>query len=140
MPPTAAPSAEVTPALIAAMLKAESDFDPDLRSPDDGRVRHRAVDARRCSSTGRSTSTEAGLGVLGPPTRSRTGKVPLLGGRAQRHIPGDPALVLAAVYRGGGDNVRAVNGIPPTIQPYIDEVARYIEEYTDRRRVDRWTA
>ncbi len=52
-------------------------------------------------------------------------------GERNSHIPGDRALVLAAVYRGGGDNVRAVNGIPPPIQPYIDEVARYIDEYAD---------
>jgi hypothetical protein len=39
--------------------------------------------------------------------------------------------VLAAVYRVGGDNVRAVNGIPPQAQAYVDEVERYIDEYAE---------
>jgi eukaryotic-like serine/threonine-protein kinase len=122
---------EVTPALIAAMLKAESDFNPAKRSP--------ATDEYGIALWTPSVFEHWQIDVDGggPSVFSPADSIAAMGkflcsvGDRNSHIPGDRALVLAAVYRAGGDNVRAVNGIPPAIQPYIDEVAANIDEYAE---------
>ncbi len=122
---------EVTPALIAAMLKAESDFDAAKRSPETDEYGI-ALWTPSVFEEWRVDADGAGPSVFSPADSiAALGKFLCTVGERNAHIPGDKALVLAAVYRGGGDNVRAVNGIPPPIQPYIDEVATYIDEYAE---------
>ena len=121
----------VTPALIAAMLKAESDFNPDLRSPETDEFgialwTPSVFDGWAVDVDG------GGASVFSPADSIATMGIFLCAAsELNAHIPGDHALVLAAVYRGGGDSVRAVNGIPDQVRPYVDEVARYIEEYAE---------
>jgi eukaryotic-like serine/threonine-protein kinase len=121
---------EVTPALIAAMLAAESNFDPGKRSPatDEYGIalwtpsvfEHWKVDA---DGGGASVLSAAdSIAALGRFLCSVIDR--------NRHIPGDRALVLAAVYRVGGHNVRAVNGIPPQARDYVARVGRHLAEFT----------
>jgi eukaryotic-like serine/threonine-protein kinase len=123
----------VTPALIAAMLRAETDFDPTARSPQTDEYgialwtpsvfEEWKVDA---DGGGASVlSAEDSIAALG---KFLCGVID-----RKRHIPGDLALTLAAVYRVGGQNVRAVNGIPPAAADYIAEVDRHLAEYADPR-------
>jgi hypothetical protein len=125
---------EVTPALIAAMLAAESNFNPAKRSPatDEYGIalwtpkvfEHWKVDADGGGASVFSAADSiAALGRFLCTVIDRN-----------QHIPGDRALVLAAVYRVGGDNVRAVNGIPPQARDYIERVRRYLAEYAEPSR------
>ena len=89
--------AEVTPALIAAMLKAESDFDPDLRSP--------ATDEYGIALWTPAVFEHWQVDVDGggpsvfsaPDSIAAAGQVPVLGGGAQPSHPGRPGARL-----GGG--------------------------------------
>jgi eukaryotic-like serine/threonine-protein kinase len=121
----------VTPALIAAMARAETNFDADARSPETDEYgivlwtpsvfEEWQVDA---DGGGPSVfSAEDSIAALG---KFLCGVVD-----RNRHIPGDLALTLAAVYRVGGQNVRAVNGIPPSATAYVEEVGEYIGEFTE---------
>jgi serine/threonine protein kinase len=125
---------EVTPALIAAMLAAESGFDPAKRSPatDEYGIalwtpkvfEHWKVDADGGGASVFSAADSiAALGRFLCTVIDRN-----------QHIPGDRALVLAAVYRVGGDNVRAVNGIPPSAREYIGRVRRHLAEFAEPPR------
>jgi hypothetical protein len=122
---------EVTPALIAAMLKAESDFDPATRSPETDEYgialwTPSVFEGWQVDVDGGGASVFSAADSI-----ATLGKFLCSVGDRNRHIPGDHALVLAAVYRVGGDNVRAANGIPPQAQAYVDEVERYIDEYAE---------
>jgi len=44
-----------------------------------------------------------------------------------------PYRAAAAVYRVGGQDVRAVNGIPPSASAYVAEVGQYIGEFSERQ-------
>ncbi|WP_030671513.1 serine/threonine protein kinase [Streptomyces cellulosae] len=126
---------EVTPALIAAMLKAESNFDPDLSDPANGEygiarwtptilrwwVRSDGVPAEE---TPRPPLTPE----LSIPAVSRylCGIEPLL----KSHLPGDRRVLLAASYRTSYKKVNAANGAPPKARAYAARVAHYLKEYT----------
>lgn len=124
-------SAPVTPALIAAILKAESGFDPGLRSPETdeyGIARWTPwvfqqwaedQDGGGASPTSAADSIHAlGRYLCGIHSRPEFAEV-----------PGEPALLLAAAFRGGSKRVIAANGIPPAVRDYVDRVAGYIRAY-----------
>jgi serine/threonine protein kinase len=120
---------EVTPALIAAMLRAESNFDPGKRSPatDEYGIAMwtpKVFEVWRVDADGGGASVFSAADSIAALGRFLCSVID-----RNRHIPGDLALVLAAVYRVGGHNVRAVNGIPPAAAAYIERVRRYIQEY-----------
>ncbi|GAA3338509.1 hypothetical protein GCM10020358_18860 [Amorphoplanes nipponensis] len=127
-------SAPVTPALVAAMLKVESNFDPNLRSPQTdeyGIARWTPwvfqqwaedQDGGGASPMSAADSIYAlGHYLCGINSRPEFAK-----------IPGDPALLLAAAFRNGSKRVIAANGVPAAVRNYVNRVAEYIGAYQQR--------
>ncbi|MFC5835502.1 serine/threonine-protein kinase [Nonomuraea insulae] len=121
----------LSPALIAAMLKAESGFDPKLSD---------------------TTNDEYGIARWTPsvlwhwqpgglqgrePKPPFTPEVSILSmgrfmctlGPQIKSLPGDPALKLAALYRSGVDPLKRAKGIPARWRPYTAKVAGYLRGY-----------
>ncbi|MEW2359086.1 serine/threonine-protein kinase [Spirillospora sp. NPDC029432] len=125
----------LSPALIAAMLRAESGFDPHLRDP-----------ARDEYGIARWTPSilvhwqPGGLDHPEPrPEEITPGlSIPAMGrylcfwGKDLRDVPGDPALNLAGMYRTSAKTVRKEGGVPERYRAYAETVRRYIEAYKPR--------
>ncbi|WP_051709606.1 serine/threonine-protein kinase [Streptomyces sp. NRRL S-350] len=126
------PEPEVTPVLLAAMLKAESGFDPDAASPETG---------------------EYGIAMWTPAVFEAWAKAAHHAGPKSYLDPGDaiaamgnyvcwldqqlkhagytrglPALV-AAAYRTSDKTVEAAGGVPERVRPHVDKVIRYLSDY-----------
>lgn len=131
---------EVTPALIAAMLKAESNFDPNLadRSPAAGKEGEYGI-ARWTPSVLRWWIRADGTPAKEVPRPPFTPaeSIPAVARylcavepRLETSLPGDRRVLLAASYRKSYKDVNKENGVPPRIRPYADRVAHYLKEYT----------
>lgn len=122
---------QVTPALVAAMLKAESGFDPALSDPEKDEY-------------GIARWTPRVLRYYLPPERQRTvpvppftpeDSIPAMGrmlcaiAPELEGVPGDPALNLAAAYRTATWIVQRQDAGLRAIQPYLDQVRANLERY-----------
>lgn len=121
----------LSPALIAAMLKAESDYDPRLSDS----VRDEYGIARW--TPGVLWHWQPG-GLQSPkpvPPFSPELSIVSMGrfmcalGPEVEKLPGDPALKLAALYRSGVDPLKRADGIPAKWRDYTAEVARHLRDY-----------
>ncbi|MFF9123393.1 protein kinase [Streptomyces sp. NPDC014889] len=126
---------DVTPALIAAMLKVESDFDPGLSDP--------AADeygiARWTPAVLRwwmRSDGQPAPSVPRPPF-SPAVSVPAMGRylcfiepRLEPGLTGDRRVLIAAAYRTSYRKVNAAGGVPPKYRDYGARVAHYLKEYT----------
>ena len=126
---------EVSPALIAAMLKSESNFDPNLSDPakdEYGIARWTPSLLRwwiRSDGTTASATPEPPLSpAVSIPAMGRylCFMEPLL----ETSLPGDRRILLAAAYRTSYKKVNAAGGIPPKYRTYTARVAHYLKEYT----------
>ncbi|WP_051967312.1 helix-turn-helix domain-containing protein [Kitasatospora mediocidica] len=133
---TGCPEPEITPALVAAMLKAESGFDANLSDP--------AKD-----EYGIARWTPRVLRYYLPPDRQDAVPVPpftpqdsiLALGRMLcaiapdlQGVPGDPALNLAAAYRTATWVVQTRDEARlAAVQPYLDQVAANLRRYRPAR-------
>ncbi|GAA3868129.1 hypothetical protein GCM10023084_21530 [Streptomyces lacrimifluminis] len=125
----------VTPALIAAILKVESNFDPDLADP----VNNEYGIARWTPSVLRWWMHEdgtPGTSVPEPPFPPAE-SIPAMGRylcwiapRLDPKLPGDRGVLIAAAYRTSYQVVNDTVGVPPKNQPYADRVAHHLKEYT----------
>ncbi|MGW0302609.1 serine/threonine protein kinase, partial [Streptomyces anthocyanicus] len=129
---------EVSPALIAAMLKVESDFDPDLADP----ARDEYGIARWTPSVLRWWMNEDGTpGETVPqPPFPPAESVPAMGRylcwiapRLDAGLPGDRSVLVAVAYRTSYRKVNDAGGVPPKYRDYADRVAHHLKEYTPRR-------
>ncbi|MEV5438533.1 protein kinase [Streptomyces sp. NPDC052682] len=129
---------EVTPALIAAMLKAESDFDPELSDPDAGPEGEYGI-ARWTPSLLRWWIRPDGLPAEQTPRPPLTPEesIPAVGRylcfiepRLRQDLPGDRRVLVAAAYRTSTRKVNAAGGVPPGTRRYAARVAHYLKEYT----------
>ncbi|KHD74276.1 hypothetical protein MB27_29620 [Actinoplanes utahensis] len=119
----------VTPALIAAMLYAESRFDPNRRSPatDEYGIAMwtpRVFEHWAPQPPGRKAdylNPDDAIAALG---RFLCSLVTTVG-----YLPGDQQSLIAAGYRMGGDAVREAKGVPPKAEQYIREVKAKVAEY-----------
>ncbi|MFF9219953.1 protein kinase domain-containing protein [Streptomyces viridosporus] len=127
--------AGVTPALIAAMLKVESDFDPDLADPakDEYGIARWTPKVLRWWMNEDGTPGETVPEPPFPPAES----VPAMGRylcwiapRLESGLPDDRRVLLAAAYRTSYRKVNDAGGVPPKYRPYADRVAHYLQEYT----------
>ncbi|AQS67955.1 protein kinase domain-containing protein [Streptomyces pactum] len=126
---------EVSPPLIAAMLKVESDFDPDLSDP--GKNEYGI--ARWTPSVLRWWMNEDGTpgeSVPEPPFPPAE-SIPAMGRylcwitpRLDAGLPGDRRVLIAVAYRTSYDKVNDAGGVPPKYRDYADRVAHHLEEYT----------
>ncbi|MEU1731674.1 serine/threonine-protein kinase [Streptosporangium sp. NPDC020145] len=119
----------LSPALIAAMLKAESGFDPKLvDTPKDeyGIARW----TPRVLQWYLSPGMDAKQAALDPKIAiPKMGELMCRYGPQVADVPGDPALKLAAVYRTSSGSVREAGGIKPSLRPYTDRVRAFLADY-----------
>ncbi|GGV77883.1 protein kinase domain-containing protein [Streptomyces massasporeus] len=125
---------EVTPVLIAAMLKVESDFDPDLSDPDNNEygIARWTPRVLRWWMNEDGTPGETVPQPPFPPAES----IPAMGRylcwiapRLHEDLPGDRQVLIASAYRTSYRTVNATKGVPPDVRGYADHVAHFLEEY-----------
>ncbi|MFC4908443.1 serine/threonine-protein kinase [Actinomadura gamaensis] len=122
----------LSPALIAAMLKVESDFDPNLSDPakDEYGIARWTPHVLTFWQPGGLNNPEPHPEDITPDL-----SIPAMGrylcywGKDLANVPGDPALNLAATYRSSSQKVVAAKGPPPKYRAYCAEVGRYIAYY-----------
>ncbi|MGW5616827.1 protein kinase domain-containing protein [Streptomyces sp. NPDC003877] len=130
---------DVTPALIAAMLKVESDFDPDLSDPanDEYGIARWTPRVLRWWMNEDGTPGETVPQPPFPPAES----IPAMGRylcwiapRLHEDLPGDRRVLIAAAYRTSYRTVNKAGGVPPDVRGYADGIARYLAAYTPEGR------
>ncbi|MFC5750922.1 serine/threonine-protein kinase [Actinomadura rugatobispora] len=122
----------LSPALIAAILKVESGFDPKLSDPG-----MNEYGIARWTPRMLMHWQPGGLGNPEPRPAQITPElsIPAIGrylcywGKDLADAPGDPALNLAAAYRTSAKMVRESLGVPEKHQAYMARVANLIEMY-----------
>ncbi|MDF5758738.1 protein kinase [Spongiactinospora sp. TRM90649] len=124
----------LSPTLIAAMLKAESDFDAALSDPsvDEYGIARWTPSVLWHWQPGGLKSPQPTPPIT--PELSITAMGRFLCGLGPRivDIPGDPALNLAALYRSGVDPMHRDGGVPKRWRDYVDKVGRYMRDYAPR--------
>ncbi len=125
----------VTPALIAAMLKVESDFDPDLADPgkDEYGIARWTPRVLRWWMNEDGTPGETVPSPPFPPAES----IPAMGRylcwiapRLASDNTGDPRVLVAVAYRTSWDKVNKSGGVPAPYRAYAKQVAHYLDAYT----------
>lgn len=122
---------QITPALIAAMLQAESGFDPELNDPD----KDEYGIARWTPRVLRYYLPPDRQGAVPVPPLTPEDSIPALGrmlcaiAPELEGVPGDPALNLAAAYRTATWTVRQQDPGLRRIQPYLDQVHSNLLRY-----------
>ncbi|MFJ8188500.1 protein kinase [Streptomyces sp. NPDC096094] len=126
---------EVSAPLIAAMLKVESDFDPDLADPrkDEYGIARWTPKVLRWWMNEDGTPGEEVPEPPFPPAES----VPAMGRylcwitpRLDAGLPGDRRVLIAVAYRTSYDKVNDAGGVPPKYRDYAARVAHHLKEYT----------
>ncbi|MEG8276947.1 serine/threonine protein kinase [Streptomyces sp. AHA2] len=130
---------EVSPVLLAAMLKVESDFDPDLADPanDEYGIARWTPRVLRWWMNEDGTPNETVPRPPFPPAES----IPAMGRylcwiapRLHDDLPGDRRVLIAAAYRTSYGTLNKAGGVPPDQRAYAARVARYLQEYAPRGR------
>ncbi|MFF7867140.1 protein kinase [Streptomyces qaidamensis] len=125
---------EVSPVLIAAMLKVESDFDPDLSDPanDEYGIARWTPRVLRWWMNEDGTPGETVPEPPFPPAES----IPAMGRylcwiapRLHADLPGDRRVLVAAAYRRSYRTVNAAGGVPPDVTAYADRIAHFLKAY-----------
>ncbi|WP_217168766.1 protein kinase [Streptomyces sp. AC512_CC834] len=126
---------EVSPALIAAMLKVESDFDPDLADPD----KNEYGIARWTPSVLRWWMNADGAPdkTVPRPPFPPAESIPAMGRylcwitpHLDAGLRGDRRVLIALSYRTSYKKVNDAGGVPPKYRDYADRVAHRLKEYT----------
>ncbi|MFI6038536.1 helix-turn-helix domain-containing protein [Streptomyces sp. NPDC051315] len=128
---TSCAAPQVSPALVAAILKAESDFDPHLSDPAKDEygiarwtprvLRYYLPEEQQKRVPEPPLAPEMSIAALG---RMLCTLAPQLEG-----VAGDPVLNLAAAYRTATWIVQKENGIPARVRPYTDRVRVHLMRY-----------
>ncbi|MFF4586884.1 protein kinase [Streptomyces sp. NPDC001388] len=125
----------VTAPLIAAMLKVESDFDPDLSDPalDEYGIARWTPRVLRWWMNEDGTPGETVPSPPFPPAES----IPAMGRylcwiapRLSAGLPGDRRVLVAAAYRTSWSVVNKAGGVPGPYRAYAAQVAHWLQEYT----------
>jgi soluble lytic murein transglycosylase-like protein len=103
--------------LIRAVIKAESDFDPEAESSSG------AVGLMQLLP---STAREVGVNDLYDPSENITGGTRYLSGLIDRYS-GNLEMALAAYNWGLGNLARSPNRLPQETQDYVQRVLNYME-------------
>jgi hypothetical protein len=122
----------MSPALVAAMLKVESGFDPELADPSRhqyGIARWTPVALVRWQPGGASNPEPRPADISPELSIPALGRYLCDAGARVSRLPGDPALNLAATYRASVRQVVRARGVPPRTRGYADQVRRHLLEY-----------
>ncbi|MEV7411855.1 protein kinase [Streptomyces althioticus] len=128
-------SEDVTAPLIAAMLKVESDFDPDLSDPgsDEYGIARWTPKVLRWWMNEDGTPGETVPEPPFPPAES----VPAMGRylcwiapRLDGELREDRRVLIAAAYRTSWRRVNDAGGVPAKYRSYADRVSHYLKEYS----------
>lgn len=121
----------LSPALVAGMLKVESNFDPNLVSMDTNEyglarwtpsvLQYYLPVERRGTVLIPPLSPEDTIPAVG---RYLCLRIPLMAG-----VPGDPGLLGAAAFRSSDDVIRQEGKIPDSLKAHTDQVRRYRDAY-----------
>ncbi|GAA0915852.1 serine/threonine protein kinase [Streptomyces thermoalcalitolerans] len=126
---------DITPALIAAMLKAESNFDPDLYDP----VHDEYGIARWTPRVLRWWMRADGLPTASIPEPPFSPAVSIsamghylcfIASHLEPDLPGDRRVLIAAAYRTSYKKVNEAGGVPPKERDHCARVAHHLKEYT----------
>ena len=129
---------EVTPALVAAMLKTESNFDPNLSDPSVPGGGEYGI-ARWTPAVLRWWIRADGIPASATPAPPLTPaqSIPAMGrylcfidSGLKSSLPGDRRVLIAAAYRTSYKKVNDTGGVPPKNRAYAARVAHYLKEYT----------
>ncbi|WP_196442298.1 serine/threonine-protein kinase [Planomonospora sp. ID67723] len=124
----------LSPAFIAALLKAESGFDPDLSDPE----RDEYGIARWTPHVLRFWQPGGRKNPVPEPPLSPELSIPAMGrffcklGPQIAEVPGDPEANLVGLYRTGVDVVREHGGVPGEWREHAARVKRYLDDYRPR--------
>jgi serine/threonine protein kinase len=122
----------VSPALVAAMLMAESGFDPNLSDP----AKDEYGIARWTPRVLQYYLPPGRRGGVPTPPFSAEDSIPAVGrylcryAPALEQVPGERPLLLAAAYRTSDEVVRKSGGVPERLRPYTDRVREYLIRYS----------
>ncbi|WP_405569071.1 protein kinase [Streptomyces phaeochromogenes] len=126
---------DVTPALMAAMLKVESDFDRDLSDPANDEYGIARWTPRVLRWWIRSDGVTAK--TIPEPPFSPAESIPAMSRylcwiapRIDAGLDGDRRVLIAAAYRTSYEKVNDAAGVPPKYRDYAARVAHYLKEYT----------
>jgi hypothetical protein len=124
----------LSPALVAAMLKAESDFDPDLSDPERDEYGIARWTPRVLAHYLPKPQVDPPVPPF-PPAVS----IPAVGrflcylSPRLAGVPGDPALLLAAAYRTSAATVARAGGVPTELRAHIEQVGLFHGRYQPAR-------
>jgi serine/threonine protein kinase len=126
----------VSPVLIAAMLKAESNFNPHLSDPAKDEygiarwtprvLRFHLPDGQRDEVPKPPLTPEISIPAVGR-------YLCYLAPRITQTLPGERALLLAAAYRTSSETVNRAGGVRPAQRSYVRRVQEYMKLYTPVR-------
>ncbi|MFI0454068.1 serine/threonine-protein kinase [Actinomadura sp. 6N118] len=122
----------LSPALIAAMLKAESNFDPHLSDPKSdeyGIARWTPAVLMHWQPGGSNNPAPRPADITPELSIPAMGRFLCSLGRQIQDVPGDPALNLAGLYRTSVAKVKKARGVPPAYKSYAQKVDRYLKDY-----------
>lgn len=132
--------APVDPPLIAALLKVESDFDPELSDPrmnEYGIARWTPSVLYYWLSDRERPEDVEHLKPPFPPSMSIAAVGRYLCNISPRlwsNLPGDHQVLIAAAYRTSHQTVNKAGGVPAEYRRYADRIAHYLPVYAPTRR------
>ncbi|MEV5574548.1 serine/threonine-protein kinase [Spirillospora sp. NPDC052269] len=122
----------LSPALIAAMLKVESDFNAKLADPvkDEYGIARWTPHVLTAWQPGGLNNPEPRPSAITPNLSiPAVGRFLCYWGKDLANVPGDPSLNLAATYRTSSKRVVAAKGPPAKYHDYVTQVGRYLAYY-----------
>ncbi|WP_165975065.1 serine/threonine-protein kinase [Nonomuraea deserti] len=121
----------LSPALIAAMLKAESGYDPDLsdKANDEYGIARWTPEVLWHWQPGGLQRPKPSPPFSPELSIVSMGRFMCRLGPQVAKVPGDPALKLAALYRSGVAPLKQAKGVPAKWRDYTTKVAGYMRDY-----------
>ncbi|MEU5836046.1 serine/threonine-protein kinase [Streptomyces diacarni] len=124
---------EVTPAFLAAMLKAESGFDADARRPESNEYGIAMWTPSVFKGWAKDGDKDGDKSYMSPPDAiaAMSNFVCWLDQKYKKEgMDEDLPGLMAAGYRTSSRTVLQAGGVPERVRPHVQRVERYLEEYT----------
>ena len=126
------PEPEITPVLLAAMLKAESGFDPNAARPETGEYGIAMWTPAVFEAWSEAANHDGPKSYLDPgdAIAAMGNYVCWLDQQIRRRgFTRDLPALVAAAYRTSDKSVAAAGGVPERVRPHVDKVLRYLADY-----------